>query len=61
MEEREKVARAICAACFENPEHSGDASGNEKRWQDYLACADAAIAALTGDSVLVRLGRPEGS
>ena len=60
MNPREKVARAFCAACFENPEHSVDAQGNDKRWQDYLACADAAIGALVGDGVLVRLDRPEG-
>ena len=42
---RERVARAICAACLENPDHSGDARGNEYRWQDYLTAADAAIAA----------------
>lgn len=44
---REDVARAICKACEENPESLGDAHGNEKRWQDYLVCADAAIAALS--------------
>lgn len=60
MEHREKVARAICVACHENPDHTGDARGNAKRWQDYLDCADAAIAALSGDGVLVRLDRPEG-
>jgi len=57
---REKVARAICIACEENPDHIGDARGNEKRWQDYLDCADAAISALAGDGFLVRLDRPEG-
>lgn len=60
MDTREKVARAICAACEENPEHTGDAQGNAKRWQDYLGCADAAIQALSGDGVLVRLDRHEG-
>ena len=44
--EREWVARAICVACGENPEHTGDAQGNEKRWQDYLDVADAAINAM---------------
>jgi hypothetical protein len=61
MDHRERVARAICLACDENPEHVGDASGNDKRWQDYLHVADAAIEALAGDGVLVRLERPEGS
>lgn len=42
---RERVARAICSACGEKPEHSGDARGNDYRWQDYLDAADAAIAA----------------
>ncbi len=60
MNVREKVARAICAGCHENPEHVGDAQGNKKRWQDYLSCADAAIGALAGDGVLVRLDRFEG-
>ncbi len=60
MDHRERVARAICSACEENPEHSGDARGNARRWQDYLPIADAAIAALAGDGVLVRLDRPEG-
>ena len=43
--EREPVARAICKACEENPDHKGDARGNAFRWQDYLHVADAAIAA----------------
>lgn len=60
MDHRERVARAICLACHEDPDHCGDAQGNEKRWQDYLGCADAALAALVADGVLVRLGRPEG-
>lgn len=42
---RERVARAICIACGEQPDHKGDAQGNAYRWQDYLAAADAAIAA----------------
>jgi len=40
------VARAICTACHENPDHIGDAGGNQYRWQDYLVAADAAIAAI---------------
>lgn len=40
---RNAVARAICAHCDENPDHRGDARGNEYRWQDYLEVADAAI------------------
>ena len=43
--EREAVARAICEACEESPDHQGDAQGNEYRWQDYLPVADAAISA----------------
>jgi len=46
MNIREKVARAICQACHENPDHKGDATGNDYRWQDYLEAADAAIAAI---------------
>lgn len=42
---REAIARAICLACEENPDHRGDARGNDWRWQDYLGAADAAIAA----------------
>ena len=41
---REALARAICASCDEHPDHSGDAQGNVWRWQDYLPCADAALA-----------------
>lgn len=46
---RERVARAICSACGENPDHIGDARGNQHRWQDYLPVADAAIAAMAAD------------
>ena len=42
----EAVARAICVACGENPDHRGDARGNEFRWQDYRNPALAAISAL---------------
>jgi len=42
----EAVARAICVACEENPDHQGDARGNEFRWQDYRAPALAAISTL---------------
>lgn len=45
-EEREAVARAICSACEEQPNHRGDARGNEYRWQDYLPVADAALQVL---------------
>ena len=44
--DRDRVARAICAACGENPEHTGDAQGNDKRWQDYLEVADRYINAM---------------
>lgn len=62
---RISVARAICLACHENPDHKGDAGGNQYRWQDYLDVADAAIAAmadpespeLTKDGVAVRVGQ----
>lgn len=43
----EAVARAICVACEENPDHRGDARGNEFRWQDYRDTALAAINTLT--------------
>ena len=42
----EAVARAICVACEDNPDHQGDARGNEFRWQDYRDAALAAISAL---------------
>lgn len=45
-EQKEAVARAICKACDENPDHVGDASGRDYRWQDYLSVAEAAIAAM---------------
>lgn len=41
----EPVARAICLAQEENPEHIGDAQGNAFRWQDYLPVAEKAIEA----------------
>jgi len=34
----EQLAKAICFACGEIPEHNGDARGNAYRWQDYLPC-----------------------
>lgn len=40
----EHVARVICEGCEENPDHKGDARGNEYRWQDYV---DVAVAAIT--------------
>lgn len=43
---RERIAKAICAACDERPEHAGVAAGNRYRWQDYLPVADEAIAAI---------------
>lgn len=42
----ERVARAICTACDENPDHSGDCRGNDFRWQDYREAAIAAIRAV---------------
>lgn len=44
---REALARAICASCDEIPDHSGDCQGNQYRWQDYLPCADAALAVMS--------------
>lgn len=44
-ENRDRVARAICVACDENPDHAGDCRGNEFRWQDYRVIAQAAIDA----------------
>lgn len=41
----EAVARAICVGAEENPDHVGDASGNEFRWQDYLTVAEKALEA----------------
>ncbi|MGN4154845.1 hypothetical protein ACS0Y3_31255 [Burkholderia gladioli] len=43
---REAMARAICSACGEKPEHSGDARGNALRWQDYECIAQAVLAEL---------------
>lgn len=42
----ETVARAICEACEENPDHTGDCRGNDYRWQDYREIALAAIDAM---------------
>ena len=47
QETRERIARAICTSCEENPDHRGDAQGNQYRWQDYLPCADAVISAVS--------------
>lgn len=44
-QELEQVARAICQACKENPDHQGDARGNAYRWQDYIPVAKAAMKA----------------
>ena len=55
----ERTARAICAACGERPDAQGDCRGNDKRWQDYIEPAKAAIEALSGGGVLVRLERIE--
>lgn len=55
---REAAARAMCVACGENPDHSGDAQGNPFRWQDYLLVADAVINAMAGGGALVRLATP---
>ena len=45
---REALARAICTSCDDNPDRPGDCQGNQHRWQDYLPCADAAIAEMSG-------------
>ena len=45
---RESIARAICASCDDNPDSPGDCQGNQYRWQDYLPCADAALAEMSG-------------
>ena len=51
MDVFERVCRAICSACEENPDHKGDARGNDFRWQDYADAADAAISAMySGES-----------
>jgi hypothetical protein len=39
------AAIAICQACGENPHHTGDARGNNYRWQDYLEIAEAGLTA----------------
>jgi hypothetical protein len=55
----ERTARAICAACGDPPDSTGDCRGNDKRWQDYIEPAKAAIGALADGGVLVRLERIE--
>lgn len=44
----EKIARAICLGCEENPDHQGDAQGNAHRWQDYIPVAKATMMAGAG-------------
>jgi hypothetical protein len=39
------AAIAICKACGENPDHAGDARGNDYRWQDYIEIAEAGLTA----------------
>ena len=46
---REVIAKAICIGCDERPDHSGDASGNQFRWQDYLPIADGVLDALKAE------------
>lgn len=45
--QRDAVARAICMACEDHPDSTGDSNiggnRNEFRWQDYRDVADAAI------------------
>lgn len=43
---RAAVARAICAACGEDPGYPGDARGNAYRWQDYEDSAEAILVEL---------------
>jgi hypothetical protein len=50
----ERVARAICKACDENPDSTGDCRGNEYRWHDYTSIAMSAIAAAQGSINLPR-------
>ena len=47
----EPVARAICRACEENPDHRGDCRGNEHRWEDYVPIAQAAIEAMPNKEI----------
>lgn len=53
---RNAVARTICSRCGENPDHRGDARGNQYRWQDYLEIADAAIQTVRAYDQLRDLG-----
>lgn len=41
---REAVARAICSASDQNPDHRGQIKGNRYRWQDFLPAAEAALS-----------------
>lgn len=41
----EAAARALCTACDENPDHKGDAQGNDFRWQDYVPLVEITLAA----------------
>ena len=53
----EAVARAICVACGDNPDHQGDARGNDFRWQDYRDTALAAISTIA--ALRERIGEGE--
>lgn len=48
----ESVAKAICAACDEDPMHPGDCRGNDYRWQDYREPALAALQAAQENSLV---------
>ncbi|MBN2865608.1 MAG: hypothetical protein JXK16_06330, partial [Thiotrichales bacterium] len=44
-EKLEEMARAICIGAGKDPEHAGEATGNEFLWQDYLLVAEKALEA----------------
>lgn len=57
---REDLARVLAASFGDNPDSRAHEPGNDRRWEDYLVVVDEVIAALEGDGVLARIGRPEG-
>lgn len=48
MDSVELIARTICIGCEEQPDHQGDARGNDYRWQDYRSVAVMVLDVIHG-------------
>ncbi len=54
------LAKSICEACGENPNHVGDAGGNEFRWQDYLDVVSKFRSSLDSQLKSAKIKLPHG-